>query len=49
VPAPPLAARCSLLLPDLQSQVKLEELPWLRPLDARRADTAQEREQARRQ
>ena len=39
--------RRSLLLLDLQSQVKFEELPWVRPLDARRTEEALERGRAR--
>jgi hypothetical protein len=39
--------RRSLLLLNLQRQVKLEELPWVQPLDARRLDRAQERMRAR--
>jgi hypothetical protein len=40
--------RRSLLLLNLESQVRLQELPWVRPLEARRLDAAGEREQARR-
>src|SRR5206468_6022627 len=39
--------RRSLLLLNLQSQVKLEELPWVRALDAHRRDDLGARDQAR--
>lgn len=39
--------RRSLLLLYLQSQVKLEELPWVRAIDTHRQDSPGEREQAR--